>query len=134
MHLAFLRWYTGAGPKAHRRVVLAAANQLPVLQHWLQRSLQHWNKLATADPGCWPAHQAFVESMQMWQGGNSSCWATCTTCTGGGAAAGPPVLTFLFFLFNSLQVFPGSSRCLERAVPAGCDPAAPPFRCRSVRF
>jgi hypothetical protein len=75
VHLAFLRWYTGAGPKAHRRVILAAANQLPVFQHWLQRSLQLWNKLATADPDCWLAHQAFVENVQMWQVGNSSCWA-----------------------------------------------------------
>ena len=62
MHLAFLCWYSGAGPKAHRRVVLEAANL--------------WNKLATTDPGCQlAAHQAVVECVQMWQGGNTSCWA-----------------------------------------------------------
>jgi hypothetical protein len=39
-HLALLRWYTGAIPKAHMRIILEAGNQLPVLHHWLQRSLQ----------------------------------------------------------------------------------------------
>jgi hypothetical protein len=28
-----------------------------------------------ADPNRWLAHQAFVESVQMWQAGNSCCWA-----------------------------------------------------------
>ncbi len=31
--------------------------------------------MATADPDRWLAHQAFVENVQMWQAGNSSCWA-----------------------------------------------------------
>ncbi len=39
--------------------------------------------------------------------------------TGGGAAAGPPVLTFLFFLLKSLQVYPSSS-AVPRVVPARC--------------
>jgi hypothetical protein len=75
VHLGLLRWYTSAGPKAHRRVILEAANQLPVLQRWPQWSLQLRNKLATANLDCWLAHQAFVKSMQMWQAGNSRCWA-----------------------------------------------------------
>jgi hypothetical protein len=77
------------GPKAHRRVILAAANQLPVLQpHWLQRSLQLWpawslqlwNKLATADPDCW-LDSGLHENVQMWQAGNSSCWAALVVST-----------------------------------------------------
>ena len=75
VHLDFLRWYTGAGSKAHKRVILQAANRLPVLQHWLQRSLRLWNKLAGADPDSWLAHQALVENVHMWQGGNNDCWA-----------------------------------------------------------
>jgi hypothetical protein len=75
VHLDFLRWYTGAGSKAHKRVILQAANRLPALQHWLQRSLQLWNKLAAADPDSWLAHQAFVENVQMWHGGSDDCWA-----------------------------------------------------------
>jgi hypothetical protein len=74
VHLDFLRWYTGAGPRTHKRIILQVAHQLPVLQHWLQRSLQLWN-LAAADPGSWLAHQAITENVQMWQGGNNDCWA-----------------------------------------------------------
>jgi hypothetical protein len=70
VHLAFLRWYTDRRrPQGEHsmRVILEAANQLQVLQHWLPRSLQLWNKLATAAPDCWLAHQAlltlFVENV-----------------------------------------------------------------------
>ena len=71
----FLRWYTGARPNTHHRILLQAANRLPLQQHWLQRSLQLWNKLAAAEPSSWVAHRAFKESIMLWQAGCNECWA-----------------------------------------------------------
>jgi hypothetical protein len=36
VHLQFLRWYLRARPSTHRRILLQAANRLPLQQHWLQ--------------------------------------------------------------------------------------------------
>ncbi len=55
-----------------------SCRRLPVLQHWLQRSLQLWNKLATAaDPDWSLAHQAslYGECAEIRQAGSCSCWA-----------------------------------------------------------
>jgi hypothetical protein len=76
--LDFLRWYTGVGSKAHSGKRLASASLIfwtGAAAQWLQRSLRLWNKLAGADPDSWLAHQALVENVQMWQGGNIDCWA-----------------------------------------------------------
>jgi hypothetical protein len=73
--LDLLRLYTWAGPKKHKRIIIQASHQLPVLRHWLQRSLQLCNKLAAVDLHYWLAHQALTENVHMWQGGNNDCWA-----------------------------------------------------------
>ena len=75
VQMQFLRWYTGARSTTHHRVLLQASNRLPLQQHWLQRSLQLWNKLAAADADSWIAHRAFKENVRLWQTGCDNCWA-----------------------------------------------------------
>jgi hypothetical protein len=74
VHLQFLRWYTGARRQTHTQVILKAGNRLPLMQHWLRRALQLWNKLSTADPDSWLAHAAFLSNIQLWQSGCNTCW------------------------------------------------------------
>ena len=73
-HLQFLRWYTGARRQTHTQIILKAGNRLPLMQHWLRRALQLWNKLSTADPDSWLAHAAFLSNIQLWQSGCNTCW------------------------------------------------------------
>jgi hypothetical protein len=75
IHLQFLRWYTGASGTTHTQIILKAGNRLPLVQHWLRRALQLWNKLSTVDPDSWLAHAAFLSNIQLWQGGCNTCWA-----------------------------------------------------------
>jgi hypothetical protein len=74
VHLQFLRWYTGARRQTHSQIILKAGNRLPLVQHWLRRALQLWNKLSTADPDSWLAHAAFLANIQLWQSGCNTCW------------------------------------------------------------
>jgi hypothetical protein len=49
------------------------------MHHWLQRTVQFWNKLATVDPDTWLAHiKPFVASIRLWQAGDNDCWAERT--------------------------------------------------------
>ena len=75
IQLQFLRWYLGARTSTNKHILLHAAHQLPLLQHWLRRTAKFWNKLATADAATWLAHRAFMASVALWRSGNDQCWA-----------------------------------------------------------
>ena len=78
VHMHFLRWYLGARATTHKQIILQAAGRLPLMQHWLQRAVALWNKLANVDPDSWLAHKAFRENVQLWREGCTSCWAART--------------------------------------------------------
>ena len=78
VHMHFTRWYLGARGSTHKRILLHAAHRLPLMQHWLQRTIQLWNKLAKVDPDTWLAHRAFVANVRLWQSGDNDCWAART--------------------------------------------------------
>ena len=75
VHLQFLRWYLAARTTTHKRIVLQAANRLPIIHHWLERAISLWHKLASVDADSWIAHRAFVENVRLWRHGSVSCWA-----------------------------------------------------------
>jgi hypothetical protein len=40
VHMQFLRWYLRARGSTHKHILLHAAHRLPLMQHWLQRTVQ----------------------------------------------------------------------------------------------
>ncbi len=60
------------------RIILHAAHRLPLMQNWLQRTVQLWNKLAKLNPDTWLAHRAFVANICLWQSGDNDGWAART--------------------------------------------------------
>ena len=78
VHMHFLRWYLGARVATHKQILLQAAGRLPLMQHWLQRTVTLWNKLTNVDPDSWLAHKAFRENVKLWREGCTSCWAART--------------------------------------------------------
>jgi hypothetical protein len=62
VHMQFNRWYLGArgSTDRHKRVLLHAAHRLPRMQHWLQRAVELWNKLAKGGS----RHLAGIQSLR----------------------------------------------------------------------